>query len=258
MVKKREFRIYFWLVFACVLSIVSMTIFCSRQGVNNTIEQRDKKLNTYRSNPYGCHVFPNSTCQHIQNELKNEPYPAAYAEQISYEDTWGASRSANGKYASHLHEGCDFMYSENCRGEVPVCSMTDGVIEQMGWLYLGGWRIGIRSKSGVYYYYAHLDSYAPGLNIGKTVNAGEFLGFMGDSGYGEQGTKGKFAVHLHVGIYVQNITLQEIGMHLLLEKEQFFFSDRDITSLEYLISDKEISVNPYPFLQVLKKNADYK
>ena len=30
------------------------------------------------------------------------------------------------------------------------------------------------------------------------------LGFMGDSGYGEEGTVGKFAVHLHLGIYVSS------------------------------------------------------
>ena len=32
--------------------------------------------------------------------------------------------------------------------------------------------------------------------------AGDFLGFMGDSGYGQEGTKGKFPVHLHIGIYL--------------------------------------------------------
>ena len=31
--------------------------------------------------------------------------------------------------------------------------------------------------------------------------AGQFLGFMGDSGYGEEGTVGQFPVHLHLGIY---------------------------------------------------------
>ena len=34
------------------------------------------------------------------------------------------------------------------------------------------------------------------------MNAGDVIGFMGDTGYGEEGTKGKFPVHLHVGIYV--------------------------------------------------------
>ena len=33
------------------------------------------------------------------------------------------------------------------------------------------------------------------------MSAGTLLGYMGDSGYGPEGTKGQFAVHLHVGIY---------------------------------------------------------
>ena len=36
------------------------------------------------------------------------------------------------------------------------------------------------------------------------MRAGEFLGFMGDSGYSKiEGTVGNFDVHLHVGIYVE-------------------------------------------------------
>ena len=46
-----------------------------------------------------------------------------------------------------------------------------------------------------------MDSYAA-LEIGDKVNAGDLLGFMGDTGYGEEGTTGKFPVHLHVGIYI--------------------------------------------------------
>ena len=30
----------------------------------------------------------------------------------------------------------------------------------------------------------------------------DILGFMGDSGYGPEGTFGQFAVHLHLGIYI--------------------------------------------------------
>ena len=32
--------------------------------------------------------------------------------------------------------------------------------------------------------------------------AEQLLGFMGDTGYGEAGTKGMFPVHLHLGIYI--------------------------------------------------------
>ena len=92
------------------------------------------------------------------------------------------------------------MASINERGIYPVVSMTDGTVTNLGWLEKGGYRIGITSESGTYYYYAHLDSYA-GISEGEQVIAGELLGYMGDSGYGPEGTKGKFAVHLHVGIY---------------------------------------------------------
>ena len=36
---------------------------------------------------------------------------------------------------------------------------------------------------------------------------------MGDSGYGPEGTTGQFAVHLHVGIYVDDETGSEISIN---------------------------------------------
>ena len=66
----------------------------------------------------------------------------------------------------------------------------------------GGWRIGITAPHGGYFYYAHLDSYAD-VEIGDEVAAGEILGYMGDSGYGEEGTVGNFPVHLHLGVYLE-------------------------------------------------------
>ncbi len=119
---------------------------------------------------------------------------------ITFIDTWNSYRSYGG---NRRHEGTDLMSGENIRGEYPVISMTDGTVEKMGWLEQGGYRIGIRGICGAYYYYAHLYSYAPDLQIGDTVKAGDFLGYMGDSGYGTEGTIGKFDVHLHVGIYVE-------------------------------------------------------
>lgn len=120
---------------------------------------------------------------------------------VSYEDSWKSARTYGGK---RFHEGCDLMASHNVRGYIPVVSITNGTVEKMGWLDQGGNRIGIRTKSGGYFYYAHLYSYAPELEVGDEVLAGELLGFMGDSGYGKEGTVGKFDVHLHLGIYINN------------------------------------------------------
>ena len=144
-------------------------------------------------------IFEDLQCFPVVKEA--DVYP------ISYENTWGAQRSYGG---NRTHEGCDLMAVSNERGKYKVCSMTDGTVRQIGWLEQGGWRIGIESDSGVYYYYAHLDSYEKAFEEGERVVAGQILGRMGDSGYGkEPGTKGQFDVHLHVGIYIKDLSGKE-------------------------------------------------
>lgn len=139
------------------------------------------------------------TKQVIGNQINEDitcfPIPLAYRSRVTYEDTYGAAR------AGGVHEGCDLIDRENLPGEIPVVSATSGVITNVGWLYLGGYRLGITSDSGIYYYYAHLDSYGAGIEPGKKVKAGQLLGFMGNTGEGEEGTKGNMCVHLHFGIY---------------------------------------------------------
>ena len=76
-----------------------------------------------------------------------------------------------------------------------------------------GYRIGIRSPSGGYFYYAHLSSYERDWKEGDSIKAGEILGFMGDTGYGSEGTKGKFPVHLHLGIYIQTPYSREMSVN---------------------------------------------
>lgn len=121
---------------------------------------------------------------------------------VTFVNSWMQKRTFGGDRG---HEGCDIMATVNERGIYPVYSMTDGVVEQIGWLRLGGYRIGIRSDSGAYFYYAHLAEYAKQFVIGERVNAGTLLGFMGDTGYSEvEGTTGNFDVHLHLGIYLND------------------------------------------------------
>lgn len=137
----------------------------------------------------------------VAGEVKYFPVPESTLDPglgTSYVNTWMSKRNYGG---TRGHEGIDIMADKNQRGLYPVLSMTDGVVTNLGWLEQGGYRVGITGESGIYYYYAHLDSYA-GIQKGDSVAAGELLGYMGDSGYGPEGTTGKFNVHLHVGIYV--------------------------------------------------------
>ena len=141
------------------------------------------------------------TLEAIWDDVKYFPIPESTSEPnltVSYVNTWMSERTYGGKRG---HEGCDLMASKNERGLYPILSMTDGVVEKKGWVEKGGYRIGIKTSAGAYFYYAHLDSYAD-LEVGDVVKAGDILGFMGDSGYGPEGTVGQFAVHLHLGIYI--------------------------------------------------------
>ena len=130
---------------------------------------------------------------------------------VTFEDSWMQSRTFGG---SRGHEGCDIMASINQRGYYPIVSVSDGTIEKIGWLTQGGYRIGIRSQHGAYFYYAHLYDYARDFKEGDTVDAGELLGFMGDSGYSNiEGTVGNFDVHLHFGIYLNDAEGNEFSVN---------------------------------------------
>lgn len=136
----------------------------------------------------------------VEKDIRYFPIPLSEADNslgTSYVDSWMGERNYKGK---GVHEGTDIMADRDERGIYPVISISDGTITNLGWLEKGGYRIGITSPSGVYFYYAHLESYAD-IEEGDFVMAGQFLGFMGDSGYGEEGTTGQFPVHLHLGIY---------------------------------------------------------
>lgn len=154
------------------------------------------------------HYFPAAGRKEVQGQ------------QFFFENSWHARRTFQGE---RLHEGCDIFGREEKSGYYPILSMTDGIVEKVGWLPLGGYRIGIRSPGGGYFYYAHLSSYAREFQTGEQIKAGEVLGFLGDTGYGEEGTAGKFVPHLHLGIYVRTQT------------------------------EEEHALNPYPVLQFLQK-----
>lgn len=148
----------------------------------------------------------------IWADVQYFPIPESSSDEdmtVCFENSWKFERTFGGR---RYHEGCDIMADENERGIYPVISMSDGVVEKKGWLTKGGYRIGIRGNSGAYFYYAHLESYAD-IEEGDQVKAGQILGYMGDSGYGDEGTTGKFDVHLHVGIYIRTKNNQELSVN---------------------------------------------
>jgi murein DD-endopeptidase MepM/ murein hydrolase activator NlpD len=102
-------------------------------------------------------------------------------------DTWHAPRGTG-----RLHEGQDIFAPKG----TPVLSATRGFVYNIGENNLGGQTVSVIGAGGRVYYYAHLDAYAPGLQIGERVTPRTVLGFVGTTG-NAQGTP----AHLHFGIY---------------------------------------------------------
>ncbi len=124
--------------------------------------------------------------------------PVAEGYGYSHCDDFGVGRSYGFK---RKHLGHDLMGSLG----TPVVAVEGGVVEAMGWNRYGGWRIGIRSfDSRRYYYYAHLQKdkpFAPGLEEGDIVQAGDLIGFMGRTGYSDKENVNNIeTVHLHFGM----------------------------------------------------------
>ncbi len=124
--------------------------------------------------------------------------PIAAGFGYSHCDDFGVSRSFGFR---RKHLGNDLMGSLG----TPIVAVEGGVVEAMGWNRYGGWRVGIRSfDSKRYYYYAHLKKdtpFAPGLEVGQMVQAGDLVGFMGRTGYSDKENVNNIeTVHLHFGM----------------------------------------------------------
>ncbi len=102
-------------------------------------------------------------------------------------DTWQAPRGTGRR-----HEGQDIFAAKG----TPILSATNGYVYKVGENNLGGQTVSVIGKGGRVYYYAHLDAYAKGIEVGDRVTTRTVLGYVGTTG-NAQGTP----PHLHFGIY---------------------------------------------------------
>ena len=64
----------------------------------------------------------------------------------------------------------------------PLVAIEAGTIQRMRNGGLGGITIWLRADTGDEYYYAHMQDWAEGLEVGRHVAAGELVGYVGSSG----------------------------------------------------------------------------
>lgn len=78
----------------------------------------------------------------------------------------------------------------------PVLAVADGTLHTIGFNRLGGYRLWLRDEAGNEFYYAHLSAYSPLAVEGRRVEAGDVIGFVGDTGDADGGSP-----HLHFEIH---------------------------------------------------------
>ncbi|MEM9748051.1 MAG: peptidoglycan-binding protein, partial [Actinomycetota bacterium] len=107
-----------------------------------------------------------------------------------FEDTWHAPRG-NGR----VHEGVDIIAAE---GKL-LYAVTDGIITTL-WYDQPGLRAGngvkLEQPDGTYFVYLHMEGFAPGIEVGTRVKAGDVLGTNGNTGLSA-------TAHLHFEIHPQ-------------------------------------------------------
>ncbi len=107
----------------------------------------------------------------------------------SFGDSFGAPRP---NVPGGWHHGEDIF----ARTGTPLLAVADGTLHTIGFNKIGGYRLWLRDTSGNEFYYAHLSAYSPLAVEGRRVEAGDVVGFVGDTGDAEGGTP-----HLHFEIH---------------------------------------------------------
>ncbi len=92
-------------------------------------------------------------------------------------NSWGYPR-APGTPDYHWHEGIDIFAPSG----TPLVAAEAGEVTDIGYGTLGGLKIWIMGHSGTRWYYAHLDSFNPDLEVGDFVSAGDLIGYIGATG----------------------------------------------------------------------------
>jgi murein DD-endopeptidase MepM/ murein hydrolase activator NlpD/plasmid maintenance system antidote protein VapI len=109
----------------------------------------------------------------------------------SFGDSFGAPRMMGTGY-EHAHQGTDILAPSG----TPLLACERGIITRMGSDVLGGTKIWVKGESGTYYYYAHLSAFEEGMADGLVVEAGDIIGYVGDTGNARGGPP-----HLHFEIH---------------------------------------------------------
>jgi hypothetical protein len=150
----------------------------------------------------------------VQPQLTENGYVFPVYGPTTFSDDFRAGRASTG-----WHHGNDIFASSGA----PVLAVAEGTLFLIGWNTLGGNRLWLRDMQGNEFYYAHLSAFSPLAVEGRHVEAGDVIGFVGNSG--EAITT---PPHLHFEIH----------------------------PVELLWMGYDGVINPYPYLLAWRRQAD--
>jgi murein DD-endopeptidase MepM/ murein hydrolase activator NlpD len=104
-------------------------------------------------------------------------FPVAEPYERPLIDSWGFPRMP-GTPDEHRHQGIDIFAPAG----TPLLAAERSVVTRAGSGRLGGLTVWLRGESGTDWYYAHLQSHQPGLASGQVVEAGDVVGYVGNTG----------------------------------------------------------------------------
>jgi len=123
----------------------------------------------------------------VQSSSLLMPITSVKASQLT--DTFNDARGGG-----RVHDAIDIMAPKG----TPVIAVNDGKLVKLFNSKQGGLTIYQFDPSATHaYYYAHLDSYAPGIKEGDSLMRGDVIGYVGSTG-----NASPEAPHLHFAVFV--------------------------------------------------------
>jgi murein DD-endopeptidase MepM/ murein hydrolase activator NlpD len=104
---------------------------------------------------------------------------------------------------SKMHQGVDFAAPTG----TPIFAAGFGQIERIGWVSGYGNSMTIRHNKEYSTLYGHMSGFAPGMTVGKRVNQGDIVGFVGSTGMST-------GPHLHYEVHVASKPIDPLSLKL--------------------------------------------
>ncbi len=131
---------------------------------------------------------------------------------VTYDSTFGATRAA----PIVSHEGNDIFAPFGS----PAVAVSDGRLTKVGTLPISGNRLWLVTDTGDAFFYAHLSSFSRLARNGARVQAGDVLGFVGNTGDAEPTPP-----HVHFEVHPGGIAKDAVDPYPIL---QAWEADQDV------------------------------